>query len=115
MGERLHGRVVADDPGQRQMLLRHVRERDIRSRLGGAEHKAGVLHRKEPLGDQHITGDGHAQGHGENPQHQPLVRQGPLQALFIQGQQTLAKARFGIRLVYRCAHKQRGQGRRQGQ
>jgi len=26
MGERLHGRVVADDPGQRQMLLRHVRE-----------------------------------------------------------------------------------------
>ena len=26
MGERLHGRVVADDLGQRQMLLRHVRE-----------------------------------------------------------------------------------------
>ena len=80
MRKRLHRRVGANNLGQRQMFLGHVRERDIRSGFAGAQHKTGVLHREEALGDQHIAGNGHRQRHAEHAQHQPLVGQCAFQA-----------------------------------
>ena len=67
--KRLDGRIVADDVGQCQMLFHHVRVGHVGGSLAGAQHKAGVLHREEPFGDQHITGHGHGQRYAKHPQH----------------------------------------------